>query len=323
MAQATKARKATNSSRRGQADGPSPEQKIVDSLILLIEQGVSPWQRPWITANSCHHQNLITGHRYSGSNPALLEFQMAGRHSDLPLWAGFAQAKAKGWNVKKGSKGCYAIRPQLNTREVEDDNGKPVIGEDGKPQVTAWTSYKPVCLFNAVDLEGEGLKEAIDSIIGSTESRPDIERIAQAERVLNGWHETTECKLQHRGSQAFYVPASDLIVLPERQAFHTAEGFYSTWAHEIIHSTGHSLRLKRDLSGRSGTANYAREELVAELGSFLLTRRLEIGSQVENHASYLSHWASILKEGPKVLFKVLSDATKAANLVLPDAHSEA
>lgn len=321
MAQATKTGKTSRSRR---ADGPSPEQKIVDSLISIIEAGVSPWQKPWQgSAGSCHHQNLISGHRYSGSNPALLEFQMTGRHSDLPLWAGFAQAKAKGWNVKKGAKGCYAIRPQLNTREVEDENGKPVIGEDGKPQIAAWTSYKPVCLFNAIDLEGEGLKDAIDSILGSTESRPEIERIAQAERVLNGWHETTECKLNYGGNHAFYVPSTDKIQLPERQAFHTAEGFYATWAHEIVHSTGHNLRLKRDLSGGFGTESYAREELVAELGAFLLTRRLEIGCQVENHASYLADWASILREGPKVLFKVLSDATKAANLVMPDSHTDA
>ena len=321
MTTTTKARKP---SRAAKVDGPSPEQKIVDSLIHVIEQGVSPWQKPWsASGGSGHHQNLVTGHRYSGGNPALLEFQMAGRGSELPIWAGFAQAKAKGWNVKKGSKGCYAIRPQLNSREIEDENGKPVIGEDGKPEIAAWTSYKPVCLFNAMDLEGEGLKEAIDAILGNTESRPEVDRISNAERVLQGWHDSTECSLSYGGDRAFYMPSTDRIQLPNREAFNTSEGFYSTWAHEVIHSTGHNLRLKRDLTGKFDTESYAREELVAELGAFLLTRRLEIGCEVENHASYLSHWISILKEGPKVLFKVLSDATKAANLVMPDVHTEA
>ena len=49
---------------------------------------------------------------------------------------------------------------------------------------------------------------------------------------------------------------------------------------------------------------------------FLVCNRLQISSDAQNHAAYLSHWAEILKEGPKVLFKVLSDATKASNLIL-------
>jgi antirestriction protein ArdC len=64
-----------------------------------------------------------------------------------------------------------------------------------------------------------------------------------------------------------------------------------------------------------GSTSYAREELVAELGAFLVCRRLEVDSSPENHAAYLSGWISILKESPKVLLKVLSDARKAADLI--------
>ena len=253
----------------------------------------------------------------------MLEFQMMARGSALPLWAGFAQAKAKGWTVKKGAKGCYAIRPQLNCKEVIGDDGKPQRNDAGEVETTAWVSYKPVCLFNVSDMEGDGLQDAIDAIIGNVSSDSQFSKVADAERVLNGWHETTECKINYGGNRAFYVPALDSIQLPSRQSFKSAEGFYATWAHEIVHSTGHNLRLKRDMSGGFGTPSYAREELVAELGAFLLTRRIGIGCEVENHASYLSNWLTLLKEGPKVLFKVLSDATKAANLVLPDTAADA
>jgi antirestriction protein ArdC len=309
MATQTKARAKT-----AKADGPSAEQKIVDSLIAIIESGVSPWQKPWTETSSIPHQNITTGAQYSGGNPALLEFQMMARASALPLWAGFAQAKAKGWTVRKGAKGCYAIRPQLNSREETNDAGEV--------ETHAWVSYKPVCLFNVSDLEGEGLQDAINAIIGTGSGGDEFGKIAaieDAERVLSGWHQTTECKINFGGNRAFYVPALDSIQLPDRQAFRSAEGFYATWSHEVIHATGHNLRLKRDLSGGFGTPSYAREELVAELGAFLLTRRLGIGCEVENHASYLANWLTLLKEGPKMLFKVLADATKAANLVLPDS----
>jgi antirestriction protein ArdC len=40
-----------------------------------------------------------------------------------------------------------------------------------------------------------------------------------------------------------------------------------------------------------------------------------VDSCPENHAAYLSGWISMLKESPKVLLKVLSDARKAADLI--------
>jgi antirestriction protein ArdC len=70
-----------------------------------------------------------------------------------------------------------------------------------------------------------------------------------------------------------------------------------------------------------GKPRYAREELVAELGALLLGDRLEIGSEIESHAAYLSHWIELLKESPKVLFQVLSKARQAADLICPEATS--
>jgi antirestriction protein ArdC len=106
--------------------------------------------------------------------------------------------------------------------------------------------------------------------------------------------------------------------LPDRASFHTPAAFCATWAHEQIHSTGHESRLKGDLGGAFGKAHYAREELVAELEAVLLGDRLEIGSEIEGHATYLGHWIELLKESPKVLFQVLSEARQAADLICPE-----
>ncbi|MEB3169084.1 MAG: zincin-like metallopeptidase domain-containing protein, partial [Synechococcaceae cyanobacterium] len=72
-----------------------------------------------------------------------------------------------------------------------------------------------------------------------------------------------------------------------------------------------------------GGDRYAREELVAELAAYLVCNRLEISSKTENHAAYLASWAKVLGDGPMVLFKVLSDATKAANMICgPEVEPE-
>ncbi len=84
------------------------------------------------------------------------------------------------------------------------------------------------------------------------------------------------------GDQACYLPKSDRIQLPDRGAFHSAAGLYATWAHEAIHSTGHSTRLARDLSRAFGS------------------------------------WIAMLHESPELLFQVLSEARKAADLICPE-----
>ena len=110
----------------------------------------------------------------------------------------------------------------------------------------------------------------------------------------------------------------DRIQLPDRASFHCPAAFYATWAHEQVHSTGHSSRLKRDLGGAFGRARYAREELVAELGAVLLGDRLEIGSELQSHAAYLEHWITLLQAEPQVLFDVLGEARQAVELIAPE-----
>jgi antirestriction protein ArdC len=143
--------------------------------------------------------------------------------------------------------------------------------------------------------------------------------LAAAETVLGAW----PVPVAFGGDRASYLPAADRILLPERAAFHCPAALYATWAHEAIHSTGHPSRLARDLSGGMGSGGdggraYAREELVAELGAVLLGDRLEIGSAMANHAAYLGGWIALLRESPRVLLQVLSDARTAADLICPE-----
>ena len=58
------------------------------------------------------------------------------------------------------------------------------------------------------------------------------------------------------------------------------------------------------------------------MGAVLLGDRLEIGSAMANHAAYLRHWVEMLRESPRVLLQVLSDARKAADLICPESGGE-
>ena len=285
---------------------------MVSDLIALMEQGTTPWRRPWDGSGNGQHRNLISGHIYRGANPVLLELGMHLRGSAQPLWCGFAEAKKLGIFPRKGSKAVRILRPQLHSREEQQDNGEVLL--------RSWATYKPVPVFNAADLEGEALAELIAACTPQPEgeSRAEISSIARAEEQLGAW----PVPVSWGGDRACYSPAVDRISLPERRAFHSAEALYVTWAHEAIHSSGHSSRLGRDLSGAFGSRSYAREELVAELGSILVGQRLEIGCQLVHHAAYLESWIAVLRESPQVLLQVLSQARQAADLVAPECQAQ-
>lgn len=315
----------------------SPEDKLVDSLISLMQAGTTPWRRPWDGDDGGHHVNLFSGRRYRGGNPALLSFGMHLRGSSLPYWCGFAEARARGLAPRRGSQAVHVLRPQLlKAQELPGEGASPNAargpamgptsgandGEvDGAAASPSRVLYRPVPVFNAADLEGPRLAELIRErrSTAALERRPQPERLRAAEAVLQRW----PVPVIAGGNRACYLPEADRIHLPDRDAFHSAAAHAATWAHEAIHSTGHACRLGRDLSGVMGAGDacdkaYAREELVAELGAVLLGDRLEIGSDTCNHAAYLSHWIELLRESPRLLLKLLSEARQAADLICPE-----
>jgi antirestriction protein ArdC len=303
----------------------SAEERLVGSLIALLEAGTTPWRRDWDGAGGGHQVNLFSGRRYRGANPVLLQLGQQLRASSLPYWCGFAEARARGIFPRKGSKAVHVLRPQLHRAR-----GQQAVGPGGDEELEgvsggggSWVSYRPLAVFNAADLEGEALAGMIAARqeAAGLACRPEPERLAAAEQVLSRW----PVPVRQGGDQACYLPAADLIRLPARGCFHSASALYATWAHEAIHSTGHASRLGRDLSGGMGAAGnggraYAREELVAELGAVLLGDRLEIGSDVTNHAAYLAGWVELLQGSPRVLLRVLGDARRAADLICPETE---
>ena len=82
-----------------------------------------------------------------------------------------------------------------------------------------------------------------------------------------------------------------------------------------IHWTKAKHRLDRDFSAkRVGDHGYAREELVAELGAAFLCAELGITPEVrQDHADYLGHWLTVLKEDKRAIFSAAANAQRAAD----------
>lgn len=63
-----------------------------------------------------------------------------------------------------------------------------------------------------------------------------------------------------------------------------------------------------------GDEGYAREELVAELGSAFLCADLEITPEVRpDHAAYIGHWLKALQDDKRLIFSAAAHAQRAAD----------
>lgn len=121
--------------------------------------------------------------------------------------------------------------------------------------------------------------------------------------------------IHHNADRACYVIDEDKIYLPPKEVFTSKEQYYSTALHELGHATGHKTRLDRDLSGSFGSYCYAKEELRAELYSFLQAIELGIDYDLKNHASYVDSWSKMFKDNKKEINEALKDAIKIVHFV--------
>jgi antirestriction protein ArdC len=127
-------------------------------------------------------------------------------------------------------------------------------------------------------------------------------------------------EIQHSGSKAFYSAVTDRVTLPPAELFASAEEYYATGFHELIHSTGHEKRLARESileAAPFGSPTYSVEELVAEMGAAYLCAESGISPAViENQAAYLAGWLNKLRGDHRLVIRAAAQAQRAADYVL-------
>jgi antirestriction protein ArdC len=165
---------------------------------------------------------------------------------------------------------------------------------------------KRFTVFNVAQCEGLGAGLASDPT-----PLPEREIVPVAEEVIAA----SGVDFHIGGDRAFYVPSLDFVQVPPQPAFFEQINYYRTCLHELTHATGHAKRLARDLTNGFGSKDYAREELVAEMGSAFLCAALGIMPTVR-HADYIGSWLEVLREDNRAIFRAASAATKGAEWLL-------
>ncbi|HAV1826257.1 TPA: DUF1738 domain-containing protein [Enterobacter hormaechei subsp. steigerwaltii] len=265
-------------------------QTVTDNIIAALEAGVKPWSCPWqrVSGMSGLPSNYTTGTVYSGINIMLLWCSASKQGFSDSRWVTYKQAQATGGQVRKGEHGTTAIF--YTTLEKENDAGEI----DHIPMLKTFT------VFNVHQIDGLPLTTETVSPEATFDPLP------QAENLFN----KSGANIIEKGQNAFFSPSTDQVWLPERHLFSDAANFYATGLHELVHWSGGKKRLNREMKGKFGSADYAEEELVAELGSAFLMADLGIDGEVQ-HESYIASWLKALKNDKRYIFKAASAASKA------------
>jgi len=252
------------------------------------------WEMPWHKGIP-QAMNAKTGKFYGGNNLMILWRKCLEKDYSRNKWATFYQWSSVGAKLRRGEKGtliCIAIpRPDIKKKKAGQLNLFDVYDPKQIKLSNRFFKFRFRYVFNQAQ---------VNNYFGD---QPDIfNPLPDPENLIKTIILNSGADIRHGGEKAFYLPSDDFIQMPEIARFqgqgvsHALERYYSVLLHELIHWTGHDLRCKRSFGMEFGSKTYALEELVAELGSAILSTHLNRKIYPRrDHAQYLNNWLKVLE----------------------------
>ena len=274
-------------------------ERITARVLEQLERGTVPWHKPWRGGETGCPRNLISRRPYRGINVFLLA---ACTPFESPFWLTFRQANELGGHVRKGAKSTPIVFWKWVRREDS---------ETGETEQFPLLRYYNVFNVEQCELPPEKFP-AFPSVPAS-----GFHPITGCELIVEGMSDRPA--IHYEGAAAYYRPLTDSVHLPKPERFDSPEHFYGTLFHELIHATGHESRLNRPgiiETPRFGTPNYAKEELIAEMGAAFLCGHAGIDKVIDNSASYVAEWLNRLRDDKRLVVHAAAAAQKAADFIL-------
>lgn len=270
-------------------------EKVTEQIIKQLEAGVVPWHKPWSVAGLMP-TNGVSNKPYRGINTMLLAVTQDTYGYKSPYWYTFNQAKKLGGNVKRGEKGY----PVIFWKVIE----KATLEMTQEDERDVFVLARTYTVFNADQTENFEPRE-----MPYVEVEPPK---AVLQKVLKNYKNAPQVRHDVQ-TRAYYNWLTDEVCLPPFSAFESQDAHLSTLFHELVHSTGHSTRLNRNMS--QGQEEYAQEELVAEIGAAMMLGMTNSESQFEQSASYVHSWLQALKNDRSLIIKAAQKAQKAVDYI--------
>ena len=283
--------------------------EVTQRFVSALKNGAAPWLKPWSdsVSNAGRPTNAATGRKYSGINVTILTNAARTGGFERDRWLTFNQASKAGGHITRGQKGTLAILYRDYDVQRKDGTGDVVFDESGQPQIDKIKLIKGFTLFNVEQCSNlpTEIQHGKQQLAAATE----WDSCQKVDEMLS----RHEIKVKHGGDHAVYDPKGDLIRMPQRQAFVSQDGYYSTLLHETSHWTGHPTRLDRPgIAAVKSTELdvYAYEELIAEIGSAFLCAEFGVRGEMR-HEGYVLSWIEALENDSKAIFTSSAAAWKA------------
>jgi len=268
---------------------------VTTRIITQLEQGVIPWRKPWTEGG--HPQNLLNRSLYRGINT----FMLSSLGYEQNYFLTWKQLKAVGGSVRKDEKGHIVVfwKKVQHETKINEPPQSMVILRYYKVFNIAQCHHLPE-IFTAQYAPHDGFQNcACDEIIERMPNCPTI---------------------KHGKQTAYYDCVKDYINMPKQGSFDSAESYYDTLHHELIHSTGHSSRLNRkEITEPSSYSSdpYSIEELTAEIGACYLNSISGISERVfDNNVAYIDGWLKVLRNDKRLIVYASTQAQRATDFIL-------
>lgn len=335
------------------SDGRTAEDRALDRFAEMMVEKISTmqkdWEKPWFTEGVMKWPKNLSGREYNGLNAFMLMLHCENNGYRLPVFCTFNRIAGLNYSKDKSGKPVPLVDdtgeklPQvsilkgeksfpvfLTTFTVVDKETKEKIKYDDYRKLSEneqkkYSVYPKLNVFNVFNVDQTNLKEARPELYAQIEKENELKRPASIDEAKISFPALDAmierglwvCPIYPRHQDnAYYSISKDEIVVPEKNQFVSGESFYGTLLHEMTHSTGAKDRLDRFKAATFGDKNYAREELVAELGSALISSRYGISKQIKDESvAYLQSWLKELKESPDFIKSTLFDVKRASSMI--------
>ncbi|WP_440682897.1 ArdC family protein [Cysteiniphilum halobium] len=274
--------------------------EIAHSIKTIIQNGGATWKDVFHREGCAKLPVNAQGNLYSGVNVLNLYMAQFKNNYKSNQWLTFKQIKALNGSVNKGEKSSRVFFFTSYDKEKvakEDFNTGDRVIKKGDTYETRILCPKYYAVFN---LSQTTLAETENTIFFND----DLQAIIDAQDVEI---------ITHDQGQAYYMPSLDIIKMPSSKYFDSEENYKAVLLHKLAHSTMHKKRLNRSVDLKC-KLSYAKEELVAELSSAMLSAHFGIKTDLQNHASYIDNWLTNLTD--EDFNEAVRHSTKVLNYLL-------
>jgi len=280
------------------------KQKVSRSILDSMQAGSAMGWQDRSGENATPH-NLVSGHKYTGTNLTFLTFSMMLCGTDDPRFCTVNQLEELGEEcaLKEGAVGIPLLRPV--EKEVEDDRSDTpddeaeLMGVKADPDAQEKKTRKRLLFvtYNVYHASQIANCPPIKATASDSKSTEMVEALVASTGVK---------VIQEAGAKSAYDPVSDCITMPTAEDIGGEGRYYSELARQWFHATGHKDRVHR--YREESFQNNGFESLRAECFMAMFTAEFGLPLNQSGASEYLEQWEERFEKDSSIILKQCEQA---------------